>query len=206
MVVVLSGIFLTGCAGMFSPKLNQSLTQQDFSPPILAQYICEETNRARKKNNKKALPFRNVLFKGARLHSLRMKDLGFFEHENPHEGHFRTPNDRVTASGGFGANVAENIAYLSILNTENKNANVFVIDSEQALFSLSQGGEPIPHHTYETFAQRVVQEWLDSPGHRVNLLHDDAVELGCGVSFEHKKNQIPMIYAGQLFQMRRALE
>ena len=197
---------LVGCAHLFEPKANQPLVSQGFDPHILARFICEETNSARRRHGKKALPFKRVLFKGARLHSLRMKELGFFEHENPYERHFASPNDRVKSSGGRGVNVAENIAYLSILKTKKNNMEVFVIDEEKLLFSFTSGGKPIPKHTYRTFAKSAVQAWLDSPGHRVNLLHSDAVEVGCGVSFESKEGMIPMLYAGQLFQMYKPLK
>ena len=195
-----------GCAHLSASKGNQPLVQQGFDPHVLAKLICEETNLARRRHGKKALPLTRALSRGARLHSLRMRELGFFAHENFTEPSFRTPNDRVKAVGGKGPNVSENIVYLSILKTEKNNMELFVIDAEKLLFSFTDGGQPIPKHSYRTFAKAAVQAWLDSPGHRVNLLHSEAVQVGCGVSFESKEGMIPMLYAGQLFQMYEPLK
>jgi len=50
--------------------------------------------------------------------------------------------------------------------------------------------------TYHDVAGTFVGMWLNSPGHRGNLLHDSALELGCGSCFDGKD----IIKAVQNFQ------
>jgi uncharacterized protein YkwD len=70
-----------------------------------------------------------------------------------HEADGHTPAQRAQAQGYAWCLVAENLAYLKS--------------------NVRFGGEEI--------AQRFVQGWIDSPGHRHNLLDEDATEIGVAV-------------------------
>jgi uncharacterized protein YkwD len=41
--------------------------------------------------------------------------------------------------------------------------------------------KPIPYQTYRSFAERMVKNWMDSPGHRDNLLNPQFDRIGIGI-------------------------
>ncbi|MEO0653955.1 MAG: CAP domain-containing protein, partial [Pseudomonadota bacterium] len=44
-------------------------------------------------------------------------------------------------------------------------------------------GQQIPPHSYASLAQRVVTLWLDSPGHRRNILAPNVSAMAAGTAF-----------------------
>jgi uncharacterized protein YkwD len=55
-------------------------------------------------------------------------------------------------------------------------------------------------HTYASFAARVVDDWMNSPPHRANLVNPELTSLGCAartcLSWRGRQEQI---YAVQVF-------
>jgi len=80
---------------------------------------------------------------------------------------------------------------------------VYRLDTEKGTFSYQPGGALIPNHTYLSFAEVIVAQWLDSPPHRANLLSQDAVQLGCGAYFFRDQSfyNMPTFVATQNFQL-----
>lgn len=53
--------------------------------------------------------------------------------------------------------------------------------------------------SYEALAQVFVREWLESPGHRVNLLSRDVTPLGCAARLVRVPVGPPRVFAVQVF-------
>jgi uncharacterized protein YkwD len=59
-------------------------------------------------------------------------------------------------------------------------------------------GEPMPPHTYSSFAQALLDDWMNSPGHRENILSDEAPYLGAACAYQDD-DEMPLYYCVQLF-------
>ena len=59
-------------------------------------------------------------------------------------------------------------------------------------------GYPLVPHTPESFAVDLVAYWMDSPGHRVNILSDVPELLGCAAAM-YMQDRFPMYKAVQVF-------
>lgn len=69
---------------------------------------------------------------------------------------------------------------------------------------IGTGGENILKMTKigsdpELMAQKIIKSWMNSTGHRQNILEKDYTYLGIGCFEGQDKNNVPMIYATQLF-------
>lgn len=161
------------------------------SPPFrnrLDEEVLRWTNVERRKNGLN--PFRSHprLRRMAIIHSEQMLDHCFCDHENPYEPMFRTMDDRlryVMGDGfaGFHA-YAENIALCPTL----KHQDTIVSGTFPILVRIEHGvphiydksGNELRRCTVEEFAQAVVTGWMNSPGHRKNILNPIYEYLGCG--------------------------
>ncbi|MCF3651294.1 CAP domain-containing protein [Synoicihabitans lomoniglobus] len=60
-------------------------------------------------------------------------------------------------------------------------------------------GEEVPWPTYEEAARRIVQQWMDSPGHRNNLLNPEVRRLACGTALSRSALGGEVIHSVQVF-------
>jgi uncharacterized protein YkwD len=193
-------ILALSCGPLNQPDAREKISTRKFKDRLLSRLICHESNRVRLLNARSKLNNNSILDKGSSTHAVRMRDLDFIEHLNPYEPKLREPTDRVRRHGGKNPYVAENLAQLPIIDMPGKSFRVFVIDQKNYLYSGSAGGKPVPRHSYASFAREAVKSWMNSPGHRANLLNKENLEIGCGAAMVKKKNKVPMINAVQLFQ------
>ena len=89
--------------------------------------------------------------------------------EYGHEADGHSPAERAQAQGYAYCMVAENLAYLQ---------------SKTMRFGADE------------LAQRFVQGWIDSPGHRHNLLNAEAIDIGVAVAHDPRNGRY---YAVQMF-------
>ena len=157
------------------------------------------TNEERAKENLSFLAFSPELERSSQMHSKDMYDKKFFSHTNPYSRRKKTPNDRARLVGIVNPFLAENIAEnFGLQYIPDK--KVYVRGSGK--FSYEMDGELIKPHTYLSFAESLVSSWMNSKGHRKNILSDKALQLGCGVFFYYDSgfNNMPAFKATQNFQ------
>jgi uncharacterized protein YkwD len=159
-----------------------------------------QSNKVRASHHKRTLHEDPVLNKAAQDYADILKKYRFFDHIHPWNWFKKTPLKRVIAAGGEKKSTAENLAKISILNVPVEKKTFYILDHTQLLYAKTPNGPPIPLHSIYSGAQAVVQSWLDSPGHRENLLHSKLDRIGCGTSILTLSEKIPMIIAVQLFQ------
>lgn len=143
----------------------------------VAQHIHTLTNQARQQHGLSTLAYDEELARIAARHSRDMAARQFFDHVNP-DG--QSPTDRAVAMGypvrrelGNGmirTGIAENIyqGYLMSGST-----------------SVVQGGERRVRHRWldgEAIAALAVEGWMNSPGHRENILTADHLAEGIGIA------------------------
>ncbi len=142
-----------------TPTLPQPNITPDMPPPSgisyledVEGYIHDLTNAERQKHNKTPLNPEDRLSDIARSHSSDMIKRDFFDHMNP-DG--RAPGDRVA------------LFHRSLIGLSGEN------------IWMGKG-----HDTADSrkLAEKIVEDWMNSPGHRANILRDNYTHLGIGVS------------------------
>ena len=180
--------------------LKNQITKDTLDVDLLNSAIFYCTNQERIRFNISACEFHPVLRDSSIIHSAQMKMHDFFNHENHFNPQYKTLRDRVNSimtekNSGFSC-IGENISDYPILKTE---GNKFVVKSlfnNQRYYSID-GLREIHPFTYEELAREVVNGWMNSQGHRQNILNPQFKFLGCGAVMYEKKNNsvsVSMIY------------
>lgn len=152
-------------------NLQQRITKLFVDVDLLNAAVFWCTNIERRKHNLKQFQFHGKLRQTAALHSEQMKIHNFFDHENAFDARYATLTDRL-----------ESVADNSFKGFMRWGENIYEI-----------GKEPFPY-SYCELAKTVVDGWMNSPGHRANILNPDFEYLGCGCAkYEQKENGYSML-------------
>ncbi len=166
--------------------IRQSAINQD----LLERAILAEVNYYRCKANRHALVLApDKLNKVAHGHSNWMAGTGKMSHTGG-KSTGRTLSDRVRRSGLSARTYAENLAFLPRYRFGGKPFRVK--DRQGCRFQLADGREVGPH-TYRSLARSVVKMWMESPGHRRNLLSRDQKQMSAAATIAPDK------YCGRLY-------
>ena len=178
------------------PNLQHKITEASVDMDLLDAAVFWFTNVERRRHNLKQFQFHDKLRQSAMLHSEQMKIHNFFSHDNDFDARYKTLTDRIDLQKdnifqGF-MSWGENIADSPVIEA-NKRFTVENRNGVQRFFSLF-GTEILPY-SYYNFAKNVVVGWMNSPGHRANILKPDFVYLGCGCAeYEKQGNGYSMLY------------
>ncbi len=163
----------------------------------LQAVIFHVTNTQRAQNGLPLLSHHPLLEKAAKLHAKRMTELDFYEHEDPYDTNLRKPSDRGRHVGITNAMLAENIHFFGGLSA-GMGESIYELPG-RGKYSFTPSGPAIEMHTYLSFADAIVEEWMNSPGHRANILEREVYQLGVGVEFLWD-DDLPKFKAVQNFQ------
>jgi uncharacterized protein YkwD len=108
-----------------------------------------------------------------------------------------TPFDRVKFAGLEPERVAENIAHISIYDVPS-GGSIYYLKNDRTLRD-ARNGQPVRTHTYASFARTIVEAWMNSPGHRANIVERKLRYLGCAAKMSRSLDDISMIFAVQAF-------
>ena len=177
------------CLLTFSTTFSQEnyVSVDNINYQILYREILEDLNIERIKYSKKAFSISRELNKAAILHSEQMNKYHFFSHVNKKNKKFATLLDRVLYVDGNFPFLAENIADIVMLNIPN-NKRISIKQEGNKILYFDENGSRINYHTYESLANKVVQSWMNSKGHRKNILNGDYSETGLG-AIVHTKGE-----------------
>ncbi|MDI1249006.1 MAG: CAP domain-containing protein [Lacunisphaera sp.] len=180
------------------PELDARIDVAAFDRGLLAAAIFHETNRVREILH---LPvFRNLakLNEAADLEAAVGKFYQPPSHTNPFPS-IGTPADRVRHVGLKYRRVAENIALLSIYEVEpDVGVGITTREGRKLLVHPRTQAELKPA-TYRGFAATVVQAWMNSPGHRANLVEPALIYLGCSVQPSVSLMGVDSLFCVQVF-------
>ncbi len=160
------------------PDLVRTISPETPDYRSIHAAIFFVTNEVRKKHNLVPLEYSRNLETSAYQHAKHMVDGDFFSHTNPRDAARKDPEGRARLAGILNPHIAENIA-ISFAIRYKSGASIY--PRENGGFSYTPGGEIIPAHSAITFADAVVEQWMNSPGHRANILSPKARALGAGV-------------------------
>lgn len=131
--------------------VNQKINPDDIDYPLFNAAVFYATNIEREKHKLPRYKHSSALEKAAQGHSEDMVNHDFFSHTSKVKGK-KTMSDRLAKVGIENVYSAENI-----------------IDNFYK--------DP----TYWDFALKLVEGWMNSPGHKRNILGENYNFLGCGV-------------------------
>ena len=132
----------------------------------------------------------NGLAKQAKRHSQWMARSQQLTHKSTVAG-AATLKQRVKNAGVRIRTGSENIGMVHRYQIDNKRFKI--VDSNACQFR-SNDGQPLPAHSYATLARHVVTLWMNSPGHRKNILDARVRETTTAVAFDPEAQ-----YCGQFW-------
>lgn len=176
--------------------LQKRIPKVFVNTALLNAAIFWHTNLERIKHGLKPFQFHEKLMQMATLHSEQMREHKFFDHENKFDGRFKTLTDRLEyvkddSFHGF-FSFAENIADCPVIKANE--SFTYSVKNGVIHFYTMEGKEFFPF-TYAEMAKSVVDSWMNSPGHRANVLNSDYLYLGCGCApYEVKEDGYSITY------------
>jgi uncharacterized protein YkwD len=178
---------------------NTMVDPQNFNAGLLNVAVFFATNEIRKDHNLPQLNYNKALEVTAMMHSEDMAKSNFFSHTNTKNKKHKNPEDRAKLAGIKNPHIAENIVEGFILQY---NSNEDVYTGDPGIFYKYENNTPVERRTYLELADELLNLWMNSEGHRANILSKDALELGCGSAFYNMKdfNDMPAVKATQNFQ------
>jgi uncharacterized protein YkwD len=183
------------------PAANEEINLSTIDYDLLNASIFYATNKQRKKYNKPVFTFFPLLRDAAVVQSSQMVKLNFFDHVNEKNPKLKTLKDRLESVGGSGKYVAagENISEYFLMDY--KPEEFFRVEKvgNKNVYYNSKTNKQIRPHTYVSFGESIVEDWMTSPGHRANILDDRFTHLGCGTLYSTKPNEFPKAKATQVF-------
>jgi len=135
-------------------QVNYKIDFSNIDIELLAAAIFHATNIERKKHKRPLFTHSKALFIAAQAHSREMVDYDYFSHTSPVIGR-RSMSNRLKKVGLVNGNFAENIA------------SSFVEKRTDYLGA----------------AVLIVEQWMNSSGHRKNILNSKYNYLGCGTYY-----------------------
>lgn len=184
--IVLAGCLFLVLVGFTRPFFasesninNLSAVQQADS---ILHRVHDQVNELRSKHGVKALSWNDHLSTIARDHSQHMAEANYFSHYSP-EG--LSPTERAQKAG------FEYIIELSGGQRVGLGENIFTSYTYHSYKTALKNGEVTVTYNWKSareLADEMIDTWLQSPGHKKNLLREDYTELGMGafISEEHQ--------------------
>jgi uncharacterized protein YkwD len=182
-----------------SELFNQTIDVKNFNDKWLNACLFFATNEIRVSNKLSPLIHHEALEKAAWIHSKDMAEMDFFGHTNKKKKRHREPSDRATIAGILNPSIAENIIEGFVIKYT---SNTRVIAGNPGVFKDPETKAPLATHSYISLTDELLRLWMQSEGHRENILSPKAVQLGCGtyLYFMEDFNRMPAVKATQNFQ------
>lgn len=176
-----------------NPTGNERLAHAtSFDALTLESLVFEYINAERHRHRMAPFNPDRALWQAARAHSGDMAARNYFSHDAP-RGFMRKTGfgDRLRSHGVVARQMAENIAMLPLVNSRTVTRRPdqygrMTTDIQEARLN------------YDRLAAWAVQQWMESPGHRKNILNPSLSTMGIGVAVG-KRGQEDYVYLTQEF-------
>lgn len=183
------------------PAANSEIDLDNIDYDLLNAAIFYATNKQRKAFNKTEFVFFPLLRDAAVTQSEQMVKYNFFDHVNSKNPKLKTLKDRLEYAGGAGKYLAagENISEYFLMNYQPKEYfRVEKVNKKNVYYHIKTNKQIKPH-TYRSFGEAIVADWMTSPGHRANILDNRFTHLGCGSLYSTGPDEFPKAKATQVF-------
>lgn len=149
---------------------------RSFDLAAFEELVFECVNEERRRHGLRPFSRDAALWKAARAHSSDMAGRNYFSHDTPRgflrKGRF---GDRLRANGVVAPRMAENIAMLPLVRSR------AVVRRRDAGGRISAEVRE-DRLSYAALAAWAVQQWMESPGHRRNILSPALTTMGIGAA------------------------
>jgi uncharacterized protein YkwD len=181
---------------------NSAIDPAHFRGDLAARAIFEESNRQRVAAGLAPLAPLAAAQTAGTWQAQAMAQSGEVSHVDSRDPNHRTLEDRIRAVGIVYRFIAENVAMNFAVEYEPRRP-FFTRrgPNGETIFSYAGNGPPLAYRTYAALARAVVTQWLNSPGHRRNLLAREPQYLGCAAAFglrDHSQG-LGNVYCSQVF-------
>lgn len=180
------------------PAVSERIDFKVLDYDLLAAAVFHETNRQRARHGLLALAYHQELREAARIQARGMQKEGQISHEHPHEEK-ETLAERLEYVGLKGRYYSENVALVFGRQYESGKPFFSREEAGKQVVSETPGGPSIPPHTYQSFAKNLVGSWMDSPGHRKNILSAAPEMLGVESLHSRGPEGMDRFYCVQVF-------
>lgn len=107
-----------------------------------------------------------------------------------------TLEQRIRAAGVRFRSGSENIGMVHRYQIDNRRFKI--LNSSQCQFA-TQSGQRLEPHSYASLARHIVDLWMDSPGHRRNILDGSVDKMTTGIAFDPKSQYCGRFWVTQNF-------
>ncbi len=167
-----------------SPREYLKVPIRNIDQEMLGRSITKFTNYFRCQHGRKPLVYDRSLTNSAKLQAANMARLRNLSHKLPVPGQW-TVGDRFRIARVKAKNYrAENIAEEFRMAFSNR--RFLTEDSSACRFRYMKNHQIVPINSYGTLAERVVENWAGSPGHRALMLSDIVDRIGAAAAFTLK--------------------
>lgn len=181
-IVMIAAALAGGCNRSTYAPNSQSQSGYETTaqaPPLdlsrLSRRVHERVNDIRQERNLNLLAWNDTLATVARLHSRDMAENDFFAHQSPDgEG----PTERGRAEGFSCEKTFDQY------RTEGIAENIYYTYPYSSYQTTRRNGEELRRYDWKTeedIAEEIVRGWMESPGHRRNLLDPRYDQEGLGI-------------------------
>lgn len=187
---VVAGVALACVAATASEACSRNVSataaktivpQAGINQPLLDEAIRTEVNFHRCRAGLESVSDANSrLSREAEKHSKWMARTQQLTHKSTVAG-ASTLKQRVKNSGIRFKTGSENIGMVHRYQIDNRRFKI--VDSNACQFRTNDG-QPLPAHSYATLARHVVTLWMNSPGHRKNILDRRVRATTAAVAFD----------------------
>lgn len=116
----------------------------------------------------------------AKGHSNWMASRQILSHQSTVPGR-SSLSQRIKSTGVSFRTGSENIGMVHRYRIDNRRFRI--LDSSACKFATYEG-KPLPAHSYASLARHIVQLWMESPGHRKNILDSRVSKTAVAVAFD----------------------
>lgn len=189
-----------------TPAAAQTRLSWDrFDADLLAAAVFAETNRVRREHDLRPLHAYPRLRGAAEVQAFTNAITGVVSHDNPLPGRERAW-DRVRRQGIAPGMVLENVAVTLVREPTGGGGAVRIVQRTDETGRGSRredvAADQLPWPTYAELAAKLVQQWMDSPPHRANVLNPEVRYLACGVQLARSPLSGEIVHAIQVFMAR----
>lgn len=185
---------IAACRGTLGTEYNLPINTRPINQSLFNNAILFYTNKYRCQRGIHQLTTTNQLMRSAVAHATGMAATLTYSHIIP-RARSRDLSTRLHGNHAPFRRAGENIAKTFFYAL---NGRPF-LTSGSCNFRYMANRQPVPLHSYASLANEVVQSWIDSPGHRANLLSRRFTRMGAGLGLDRNGQLCGEIYVSQEF-------
>jgi len=175
---------------------SQIVPTKNLNQSLFNQAVLSEVNYVRCKAGIGPVKLAGGLINVAGTHAAWMASKSHLSHKSTIRGQ-SSVKERVLASGLRVRRGSENIG--NVPRYQFGGSTRIRIKSNSRCEFTTTSGKVIAPHSYATLASQIVDMWMNSPGHRKNVLDRHATSVGHAIDFDARASHCGQYYLAQNF-------